>query len=179
MNIECPNCHAAYDVPDSRLGTRRAVRCGACGHAWPVDDAAPVLGDHAAPAPGDYATPAPGDAALPGSPAPPPPEGADEPQAPAAGRLAPPRPDAAPRDALLTGAWVASVLLMIGMATAAYAWRGNIAAAWPPAGHILGAPTRTAMVTEPVPPGTAGTPAPSAATRQYTSTDAKLPSPAR
>jgi predicted Zn finger-like uncharacterized protein len=147
MNIECPNCHAAYDVPDSRLGARRTVRCGACGHAWPADHAAP----------------APAGAVPPESP----PESSEEPRAPtpavagdrvAADRLAPPRPDPAPRDALLTGAWVASALLMIGMATAAYAWRGDIARAWPPAGHILGTPAAIAMIAQSAPPGMAEVP---------------------
>jgi hypothetical protein len=72
---------------------------------------------------------------------------------------------------LLVGAWVTSALLIIGIATTACAWRGDIAAAWPPAARILGTPPQAAVV--------AAALVPRAAPHQYTSADAKIPAPAR
>ncbi len=35
MNVTCPECSAAFDVPDAVLGTAgRRVRCASCGHIW-------------------------------------------------------------------------------------------------------------------------------------------------
>lgn len=34
MDIACPNCNAAYRVPDALLLQRKPLRCAACGHAW-------------------------------------------------------------------------------------------------------------------------------------------------
>ncbi|HET6608055.1 MAG TPA: MJ0042-type zinc finger domain-containing protein, partial [Rhodopila sp.] len=141
MNIECPNCHAAYVVPDSRLGTRRVVRCGTCEHAWTVKEAAP-----ATEAPADAVSQDPSDrrhhVRHPSG-------DLDEPsasQAPAAttagDRLVPARPAAPQRNALLASAWAASVLLIVGTGTAAYTWRGDVDAMWPPAARILGTPSR-------------------------------------
>lgn len=36
MHIACPNCHAVYDVPESRLSTALSLRCSACNYYWPV-----------------------------------------------------------------------------------------------------------------------------------------------
>lgn len=46
MRIACPECNAAYDVPATRLGPGRPVRCARCGAVWtPVatEDAEPPI----------------------------------------------------------------------------------------------------------------------------------------
>ncbi|HET6609425.1 MAG TPA: hypothetical protein VFG62_22320, partial [Rhodopila sp.] len=65
------------------------------------------------------------------------------------------------RNALLASAWAASVLLIVGTGTAAYTWRGDVDAMWPPAARILGTPSRATAG--------AGAPAPNAGARPYTS----------
>lgn len=34
MRIDCPSCHAAYQVPPERLASARAVKCARCGETW-------------------------------------------------------------------------------------------------------------------------------------------------
>lgn len=56
MKIVCPNCEATYEVPESVLASKRAVRCARCGNNWvPGADyqpeAAPVPAPPAAAAP--------------------------------------------------------------------------------------------------------------------------------
>ena len=34
MRIDCPSCHASYDVPDRLLRSGRTVRCARCGAEW-------------------------------------------------------------------------------------------------------------------------------------------------
>jgi predicted Zn finger-like uncharacterized protein len=34
MRIECPDCAAAYEVPEHRLTGRKLVRCARCGTEW-------------------------------------------------------------------------------------------------------------------------------------------------
>lgn len=36
MRIVCPNCHAAYEVPESKLESILSLRCAACSHCWSV-----------------------------------------------------------------------------------------------------------------------------------------------
>ncbi|HVY17218.1 MAG TPA: MJ0042-type zinc finger domain-containing protein [Rhodopila sp.] len=127
MNLECPSCHAAYLVPGRRLGSRRVVRCGACGHEWTVVDE-PELAPADTPAAAVETTPAPA--------GPEPPEGA---AIVALGEAPAPPPPATPRSPLLVGAWVASLLLIVGVGSAVYAWRSEVVRAWPPAGRILSA----------------------------------------
>lgn len=37
MDIACPNCSAAYRVPDALVLSRKPVRCAACGSRWVPD----------------------------------------------------------------------------------------------------------------------------------------------
>lgn len=37
MDIACPNCAAAYRVPDALVFSRKPVRCAACGTRWVPD----------------------------------------------------------------------------------------------------------------------------------------------
>jgi len=39
MRIVCPECAAAYDVPDAAIQHRRTVRCARCGATWPPSPA--------------------------------------------------------------------------------------------------------------------------------------------
>jgi predicted Zn finger-like uncharacterized protein len=73
MDIACPNCKAAYRVPDALLLQRKPLRCAACGHAWvpelpaeaPALPVAPIL----AAAVAQQASPAPEPPAPPPRPA--------------------------------------------------------------------------------------------------------------
>ena len=42
MHIACPNCHAVYDVPESKLDTVLSLRCQACNHSWPLGTTKPA-----------------------------------------------------------------------------------------------------------------------------------------
>ena len=119
MRLACPSCQASYDVPDDRLGpgTRR-LRCAACAHEWAYE-------------------PPP----LPEAPPPPPP-----PRPPATPLVATPRlapaPSFPPNNAPPTphrhapAAWVASLLLLVGLAVAAAQFRAEIMVAWPPSQRL-------------------------------------------
>ncbi len=136
MRLVCPSCEAAYDVPEARLGTGpRRLRCVRCAHEWTVmpPPAAPPLALLQPP-------PAP----------PPPPPPRSEPPPPAfpslmseARRpLAVPLPDyedeeyepASNRGA--TVAWIASVLLLVGLVVAAVQFQTEIMRAWPPSQRL-------------------------------------------
>lgn len=146
MRVTCPNCSAAYEVPEATIGAGRKLRCARCRHDWRVEPPTPP------------AAPAPTAAAPPMPPAPQPPAGpAQAPaEAPAAspdrppGR--PPRPprhpqpidpplprlgDAPPqgRTALIL-AWAASGLFMLGFVAALLLFRAELAEAWPPMARL-------------------------------------------
>jgi predicted Zn finger-like uncharacterized protein len=57
MDITCPNCSAAYRVPDALVVRRKPLRCAACGERW-----VPELPDG-----GEARPPAPAAAGLPRS----------------------------------------------------------------------------------------------------------------
>ena len=134
MRIVCPTCSAAYDVPDSLVTAGRTVRCARCHGDW-----APVV-----------AVPVPAPAPLPESelaavePAVPPPpavpaidngamRSASRPSA--MDRLAahPVRPPSRTR---LRMAWAASLVVLVLLVLGGYAWRDQIAAAWPPSARM-------------------------------------------
>ncbi|MEM8592064.1 MAG: zinc-ribbon domain-containing protein [Pseudomonadota bacterium] len=59
MRLECPNCDATYEVPDSVIPPEgREVQCSNCGSAWFFDPNAPEP-EIAAPEPAPAAPPAP------------------------------------------------------------------------------------------------------------------------
>ena len=88
MRIVCPNCHAAYEVPESLVTGGKAVRCARCGTEWtPAAEAPPP--PEAAPRPAPPEPPPPGHA--------PEPEHATEPEhAPEPEPLPEPSPIAVP-----------------------------------------------------------------------------------
>ncbi|WP_215750759.1 MULTISPECIES: zinc-ribbon domain-containing protein [unclassified Gluconobacter] len=46
MRVECPHCHAVFEVPDSLLEQARRLRCANCGDSWPLQEAhEPELAD--------------------------------------------------------------------------------------------------------------------------------------
>ena len=145
MRIECPSCSAAYDVPDSLVTAGRVVRCVRCGGDWtPVAAAAPGTGGAGAAVP-----PQP-------PPQPPPPAPAAVTDGAAAQIETTARPSAMERLAAhatwprpstqLRLAWAASLVLLVLAAGAAYAWRGQIVAEWPPSARayaLFGLQTQT------------------------------------
>ena len=118
MRLACPSCQASYDVPDDRLGAEtRRLRCACCAHEWA------------------YGPPLP-----PEVPPPPPPR---PPAAPlvATPRLAPapafpPDEPPPPTNRHAPAAWVASLLLLAGLAVAAAQFRAEIMQAWPPSQRL-------------------------------------------
>ena len=136
MRIECPSCFAAYVVPDSLLTVGRVVRCARCGGDWTPVSVAAAAEPSPRPAPPPGPEPPPSEPPL----APAPVEGgAVEPVA-ATARLSAmerlrahaewPQPSTRPRLA-----WAASLLLLVLAFGAAYTWRGQIVAEWPPSAH--------------------------------------------
>lgn len=135
MRIVCPSCAAAYDVPSAALAPGRAVRCARCGTEWaPLAAEVPALPSGperpleipAIPVPGAAA----GDAIEPREPL-----GAAELEQPAEDAAARPRWD----NIAPVAAWIASLVLLIALAGAAYAWRAPIMAAWPPSERLYAA----------------------------------------
>jgi len=131
MELTCPACAAAYNVPDAMIGEGRQIRCARCGHQW-------------------FATPSQGTSesseAPPAPPAPPPaepepapttvlapePEPEPEPEAPAEPELTSPPP----RSIGLWLAWAASLALVVGAAGALWQFQAAVTAVWPPFGRL-------------------------------------------
>ena len=137
MRIVCPSCAATYDVPDTRLASIRVVRCARCEEEWSPSGA---------PAPPAQADQPP--AAQAGQPASPPAQAlqalADPPaSAPATSGPAAAKPRWRPEwrfaRMALPAAWAASILLLICLAWASYAWRAGVMAGWPPSERVYGA----------------------------------------
>jgi predicted Zn finger-like uncharacterized protein len=135
MRITCPNCQAAYNVPEIKLMGRRAVRCSRCGKDWtpeislPETSPEPDLPDisHA-----DQTEQSPLSEPEPANPQSPIPH--FRPSAhefTAMQRLArtaePPRPSVWARVA-----WALSLALVVLMLWSAFNWRTDIMRIWPP-----------------------------------------------
>jgi predicted Zn finger-like uncharacterized protein len=148
MRITCPVCSANYEVPDQMLGSGRKVRCAQCGHQW-VPGPAPV--PSAPPTPRPAPTPIPESppranlkerlADVPRTPARPPPlilEKLDkvEPTIPddSAHRLVERRSGSG-----VWLGWVASIVIWGLVVWAAYAYRAEVMAAWPPSQRLYAA----------------------------------------
>jgi predicted Zn finger-like uncharacterized protein len=102
MLISCPNCAAAYEVPDNLLAAGgQALQCTRCAHEWIV---VPVAATPQGPA--DESAPAP-------------------PSSPSrlAGRL---------QVSAVVAAWVLSLGVLGSLGWSAVHWRGDVMAAWPP-----------------------------------------------
>ncbi len=114
-----------YEVPDALLARARRVRCVRCGTAWVVEAAAVAMPEPVAPAPAPVVVVAP-------PPEPPAPR-------PAVRAMVPPPPPAPSGGPLLAAAWIGSLLLLAGGATAAWTFREEVMAAWPPAARLFAA----------------------------------------
>ncbi len=141
MRIACPSCEATYEVPDALIGSGRLLRCARCGHEWMVRPEATVPSDPG-PAKVDAAPPVEAAPALPAVPPPLRPPGR-QPQ-PIYPLLPTPEEQRRARIAtmLLSAAWISSVLLLGALGAGAWAYRGPIVEAWPPAARfylLLGA----------------------------------------
>jgi predicted Zn finger-like uncharacterized protein len=150
MRIVCPSCTAAYDVPEAMLAGHQAVSCARCGHEWQPTETAPAAPPPELPVVTRLEVPAP---PLPASPLPASPRSASP-------RTVSPRPAAretvaierrgldggdwaidrlmaAPQPTSRMGigarlAWIGSLVVLVLLFAAAYAWRGDVMAAWPP-----------------------------------------------
>jgi predicted Zn finger-like uncharacterized protein len=152
MRIVCPSCSAAYDVPDSLVRAGRVVRCARCDGEWTPVEASAVPPEEVLAAPMDELATVPPEEEPPGpppaDPALPVPE-AHVPETPANRIAAAPRQSAMDRlvaqstrpqsSTHLRLAWVASLVLLVLAAGAAYTWRAQIIAAWPPSAHAYAA----------------------------------------
>jgi predicted Zn finger-like uncharacterized protein len=159
MKIVCPSCDATYEVPESAVASKRAVRCARCGGDW---------------VPGAAQTPEPPPPAeVPAPPSPPPDpepvqEAAPEPE-PVAEEITTPEPVAArppPQTAAAAqwqgvvdaiaheaaskppapvrpkppiAAWFVSVTLLAILVAAAIAFRTPVMKAWPPSTRLYAA----------------------------------------
>lgn len=121
MRIVCSSCTAAYDVPDTRLPASGRVRCARCAHEWSV--ASPDMPSRAALIPELEIKPAPAPT-LPAKPQ-------SQPWP------APLEPMAEPKRNRAAGvAWTVSLLILVILAAAAYAYRGDIMQIWPPSARF-------------------------------------------
>jgi predicted Zn finger-like uncharacterized protein len=123
MRITCPSCSAGYEVPDSLMPSGRIVRCARCGGEWtPVAITAVAAGTDAQ---ADEQASAGAEEAAAWSVA----------RQSAMDRLAA-NPVRTPSRLPLRLAWVVSVLVLVLAVWAAFAWRTDIAVAWPPSGRV-------------------------------------------
>jgi len=113
MRIACPTCAATYDVPASRLKPGKKIRCTRCGGEWIYSPAAERL---------ELRQPAePSESVPPIS---------------AMDRLSAAPPSVPPSTALL-GAWVLTLVVLVGALGSALIWRQAAMRAWPPSTHVL------------------------------------------
>jgi predicted Zn finger-like uncharacterized protein len=134
MRIVCPNCSAAYEVPDGLLTGRKAVSCARCGQEWrpgeteavPETEQQVVTREAPVPRPAPVRTPVLDRRGM---------DGGDW----AIDRLmAAPQPPAGPSLALRF-AWVASFVVIVALLGAGYAWREDLMVAWPPSVRLFAA----------------------------------------
>jgi predicted Zn finger-like uncharacterized protein len=109
MDIACPNCSAAYRVPDALVFSRKPVRCAACGTRWVPDLPQEVTLGPAGPVPSGAPEARPATAIAEPAPPPEPPVAAESawaPPPPAARSFGPAAPqaetEAAPRPAAMS-----------------------------------------------------------------------------
>jgi predicted Zn finger-like uncharacterized protein len=138
MRIVCPECGAAYGVPDALIEPGKQVRCARCNAEWAPVPATPAVAPRAPaierlePSPSHEASPRPA------------------PTVPAGGSLRVtsttierPRPPARDhRRAAVASAWLGWVLTIVVLACAAAAavtWRGAVMASWPPSTRVYAA----------------------------------------
>jgi predicted Zn finger-like uncharacterized protein len=149
MRIACPSCKAEYDVPETMLAGRNAVRCARCGEEW-----RPLGIDPAEALPA--VIPAESPAMSHAAPATMEPEAEDEHFAPAddgaipltvPSLFVPPRtpravlPKAPPRrrGGGIVGGWIVTIVILVALGYGAYAWRDRMMEAWPPSTRLYAA----------------------------------------
>jgi predicted Zn finger-like uncharacterized protein len=141
MRITCPNCDAAYEVPEALMtGAARPVRCARCATVWrPAETAPPPLPPALAAAPpADVAdasinfAPATAHPGL--GPVPRPPLVAEGP--PALRRARDGRRSAGL--ALFAG-WVLSLAFLAALVWSGWHWRAAVMEAWPPSIRLYAA----------------------------------------
>ena len=124
MQIVCPACAAAYEVPMTLLKPGKAVRCARCAGEW-----VPSLA--ASDAPMDAQAPAASVAA---------PASEFVPEVNRSSRRPPtPRPFPARPNMALRIAWAASVVVVLLLGWGAYAERAVIMQTWPPSIRLYAA----------------------------------------
>jgi predicted Zn finger-like uncharacterized protein len=122
MRILCPQCQAAYEVPERLIAGGRLLRCVKCRHEWREAAEAP---------PPPPPEPEPEPERLGAVPVPPPIPAQHRPHQP----IDPPGP--AQRGQLaLAAAWIASALALASFLAAILAYQAPITAAWPPAARL-------------------------------------------
>ncbi|ONG49023.1 hypothetical protein BKE38_21240 [Pseudoroseomonas deserti] len=132
MRIECPDCAAAYDVPEALVALGREVRCVRCAHAWvPRPAAAPVA--TAAGVPAEASMEAEGLPLRTEAPRLPPASARVEEHLPA---VIPPPPRRSRAPVVL--AWIASLLAVGGAGFALWHYRLDVVSAWPPSARLFG-----------------------------------------
>lgn len=144
MRITCPDCDAAYDLPDHKLVPGRRVRCARCGQDWvPVSTALDPFAEPTGVAPGPAALPddVAGRSATTGpalsDPGPPPATVVAEQVAPVAERLS--IASVLPAVPLgLKAAWGVSLLTLVMLAASIVVWRDSLVHHWPPGARLLG-----------------------------------------
>ena len=149
MRIVCPECQAAYDVPDGLIEPGKRVRCARCNAEWAPVPAAreqaresvlrarpllePAVAAKRADAPNELPpaplVPAHGSLRVTSEPA----------------RRPVPVPHPPARDRAAWIGWALTVVVLVLLVAAAVAWRGAVMAGWPASARVysalgLGAP---------------------------------------
>ncbi len=159
MRIACPACAAAYEVPDRLLaGPARTLRCSRCGADFALPRA--TAPEPVAPPPAEVTAPEPPPPPVVAAPEPPlpspEPEPAPEPEAKpepppvVAPIAAAPRPEplamtarapvvqAEPSRAL-AGAWIASLVVVLGAVLGFFAFHAKVMELWPASTRLFAA----------------------------------------
>ena len=155
MRIVCPECQAAYAVPDALVEPGKQVRCARCNAEWAPVPGAPVAGPiesvvvpalRARAAVEPPAAERRADVVTDLLPAPVvPPHGSLRVTSEPSGRRAVPvarppgRDGAAPPATAAWIGWALTIVVLVGLLWAAVAWRGAVMAGWPPSARVYGA----------------------------------------
>jgi predicted Zn finger-like uncharacterized protein len=124
MRIACPSCAAQYEVPTSRLTSRKMVRCVRCGGEWAaVEKAEQPDPAHAVEETPEVPQRQPAASSAPVT-------AMDHLAATAA---LPPR-----RSGGLIAAWILTLAVLIVAVAATIAWRDTVTRIWPASSRILG-----------------------------------------
>ncbi len=133
MRVSCPNCDAAYEIPEQVLAAGgRRLRCARCAHEW-APAVPPPPQATADPDPPAVSAPPP----LPAVPRPP----ADIPGAPlvASPKLTQDRERPDRRQAKAAVGWILTVVVLAGLSFAAYRFRQTVQEVWPPSTLVYSA----------------------------------------